>query len=529
MTFLALTPLQTALLALATTGIVVALYFLKVRRRRVLVSSAILWRRVLEEHSAHSLWQRLRTIMSVLLAVAISLLIALSIARPHIDWLTGKPQRIVIILDTSPSMNTRTSNAGTRWQHAVDEARMLIDYGGPSAQFRVAETSGDLAFGFTADHDEARRLIDELSPKNVEPRFPVLDGNESHIYLISDGVAIHDIPAGVETVSVFEPANNVGITAFDVRPIPSNPLEYEAYLEVDNFGDSTTIGVTLSGGDRDRITRTVSVAAGEKYKESFDLSSFHGGAVQASILTKDDALSSDDIAVAHLPTKRKMRTLLVTRGNPHLQALLKFDRNVELLVTDPGTYHELPDVDAYVFDRFAPAATPLKPALIIGTPDVPWLRPRHGIVQKPKITKWSEEHPIMQHVGLHDVSIQHVPKIDPANLTVIASSDDTPLIVASENPKWVMVTFDMHSSDFPGQSGFPIFIHNALAWLNDEQPAMHTANPLFFDVNGSILKDKTAPLRRRSWLRHELWFYMLLAAIVLVSAEWVTYHRRVTL
>src|SRR5438094_4691936 len=106
MTFLALTPLEAIALAIAVSGTVIALYFLKVRRRRVLVSSALLWRRALEQQMSRALWQRLRHLVSVMLAVAISLLIALSIARPQIDWLTGKPQRIAIILDTSPSMNT---------------------------------------------------------------------------------------------------------------------------------------------------------------------------------------------------------------------------------------------------------------------------------------------------------------------------------------------------------------------------------------------------------------------------------------
>ena len=84
MTFLALTPLQTVALALGTIAAVLSLYFLKVRRRPVLVSSAILWRRVLAEQSARSIWQRLRLIFSIAVALTISLLIAFSIARMYV-------------------------------------------------------------------------------------------------------------------------------------------------------------------------------------------------------------------------------------------------------------------------------------------------------------------------------------------------------------------------------------------------------------------------------------------------------------
>ena len=60
MTFLALTPLQTALLVALCAGTIIALYFLKLRHRRVVVSSSILWRRVLDERQSHSLWEKLR-------------------------------------------------------------------------------------------------------------------------------------------------------------------------------------------------------------------------------------------------------------------------------------------------------------------------------------------------------------------------------------------------------------------------------------------------------------------------------------
>src|SRR5438067_13486697 len=110
MTFLALTPLQTALLAFLITGVIVALYFLKLRHRRVFISSSILWRRVLDERQSHSLWEKLRKIISVAIALTIALLIALAVARPEIESLTGKNERIVIVIDTSPTMNTEISS-----------------------------------------------------------------------------------------------------------------------------------------------------------------------------------------------------------------------------------------------------------------------------------------------------------------------------------------------------------------------------------------------------------------------------------
>lgn len=584
MTFLALSPLQAALLAALTAGTIVALYFLKLRHRRVFVSSSILWRRVLDERQSHSLWEKLRKIISILVAVTIALLIAISLARPEIESLTGKNERVVIVLDTSPTMNTHTADGRTRWQHAVDRARALLDTGGPTTEFRIVDTSGETASAFTTDRGEARGLIEQMSPRSAEPQFPRVDGG-SQVFFVSDGVALHDFPPFVRRVSVFEQAENVGITAFEIRSIPSTPLGYEAYLEVQNFGKPAEVGITISGTGGQRVTRTVRLPRNQIFKEAFDLSSFGGGGVRASIQSKDDALAIDDVAFAYLPVKRRTRTLLVTRGNNYLETLLKLDNYVELLKTDPANYRESTNIDAYIFDRFAPPTPPLRPALIIGAPTAAWLRPAIGEVRKPEITTWSEDHPVMQFVSVHDVSIERAARIDAANLTVIAASNQTPLIVASEKPKWVMLTFDLDASDFPFHVGFPVFVENVLAWFNREQLALrgspgnvevplpgaqirtiegktipseqqlgktvfeanepglyaatqgdtriHVAvnlsNRAFSDVNRSLFKDDKLAAGSRYWLSRELWFYMLLAAVALISVEWFTYHRRITL
>src|SRR3979409_2257599 len=96
MRFLALTAFQSAALALITTASIIALYFLKHRRRRMVISSALLWERGLA-------------------------------TRPEIGWLNGKSQRTIIVLDTSPTMQARMSDGRTRWQHAVDAAKSLVN------------------------------------------------------------------------------------------------------------------------------------------------------------------------------------------------------------------------------------------------------------------------------------------------------------------------------------------------------------------------------------------------------------------
>jgi hypothetical protein len=592
MRFLALTAFQGILLAAVTTAVIVALYFLKHRRRQIVISSTQLWKRVLDNRIENSLFEKLRRYLSILLAVTTGLLVAMSIARPEMEWLTGKSRRTVIVLDTSPTMQARMSDGRTRWEHAVDAANSAVSAGTGSIRFRIADTSGQFDSPFTDNRAELRRLIERMHPVIAPTRFPEIDkvgeGDDTAVTVITDGVSPVAVPAEATAVLVFENAPNAGITAFEVRSMPSAPLAYEAFLEIYNSGkDAREVDVTVSGAGQQRIVKTVRINAGQSYKEALDLSKFDGGGIRAAIRSDDDAFSPDDIAYAYLPVKRRTKTLLVTTGNKFLENALKLDRLVELSVIAPATYTDAKEYDAIVFDRFVPQEAPSRPALVIGAQRAPWLREPSGFVANPRFETWMEKHPVMQHVSLYDVSVENAARFDTRDLSILAASaSGTPLIVASESPRWIQLTFNLQSSDFPYHAGFPIFLDNAIAWFGRERLALRRApgiveiplskadvrtidgrpmptqegvtgtvfdavdpglyvatsgdirqyvavnfsNREFSDINKSTVRENSAAQAAGiPFFRHELWFYMLCAALLLIGAEWFTYHRRITL
>jgi hypothetical protein len=60
--------------------------------------------------------------------------------------------------------------------------------------------------------------------------------------------------------------------------------------------------------------------------------------------------------------------------------------------------------------------------------------------------------------------------------------------------------------------------------------AVNFANREFSDINNSRIRENgSTQAAGIPFLRHELWFYMLCAALLLIGAEWYTYHRRMTL
>ncbi len=587
MTFLSLATWQALLLAGLTAAVVTWLFFLKQRHPRVVVGSLLLWERVLDERRAESWLEWLRRLISLLIALTIALLIALALGRPIFDALTGAPRAITIVLDTSPTLATRTADGTTRWEHARLQARHLIDASRPGDRFLVADTSGAVVTPITLDRKTALAAVDRMAPAATAPRFPDLASRDAELVFISDGVAVRNVPSGARLVSVFEPADNVGVTAFEVRPVPADPLTYEAYLEIANYSlRAKTVMLEIGGTDQARLRRSIELGAGETLRQSLELSAFDGGEIRARVQTEGDSLAIDDAAFAYLPSRRRQRVVLVTRGNPYLETLLGLDPRVDGVTTDPGGFREDAEADAYVFDRFTTAAPPGKPVLVFHPPPTPWLGATRGEVEVAGVSSWDDQHPIMRFVPVTDLTIGKAVRLEPTEATPVAMADESPLVTVGERPeRYVVVAFDLDDSDFANALGFPIFMQNVLNWFAGEVPALrrqpgtvvvplaggritrstgeavasreqldatvfdavapgiftagdgsttvpvavNVASPDLSNVNRSAFAEATpADAPARVPIRREPWFYMLLAAMLLIAAEWWTYHRRFT-
>src|ERR1700687_6488849 len=80
------------------------LYFLKVRRRQMPVSSLLLWQAALRDREASTFFQRLQRDPLLILQLLALLALALALARPAVTVMGHGAKRIVVVLDTSASM-----------------------------------------------------------------------------------------------------------------------------------------------------------------------------------------------------------------------------------------------------------------------------------------------------------------------------------------------------------------------------------------------------------------------------------------
>lgn len=587
MSFLNLSLPGALLLALATLGAVVLLFFLKLRRRRVVVGSALLWERVLEERQHNSLIDKLRKWLSLLLAATIALLIVLSIGRPFLGSVDDA-RPIALVLDTSFSMAAVGPSGQTRWERAVAEAEDLIDSLWTPTGIMIADTSGRIMTPLADNNDEIRRTLRSMSPGIGGGRFPRFSSGDPDVFFITDGVTTpRNMPGTATVVNVFEPADNVGITAFEIQVDPTSPSGYTAFIEVTNFSPGPKeAAIVIAGVGGNRIVRAAVLGPGEAWEEILSLEGFSGGGIQARIATENDALELDDVAFGYLPARGELDVTLVTpEPGGALATLLELAPEVRLTVS--GEFTESVTADVYVFDRTVPEAAPSRPSLVFGVSPAEWLPPIGGSDDEIQLTSWDDEHPVMRFIPVDDLRIDRAAVVAPGDWNVIAASGNTPLILASPadaDLRVIALTFDLADSDFGFHLGFPILVENTLAWFSGEtlarvsglgditlpagttavagldgteydvrreagephitvnEPDLVTAlvdgrrvriaanlvDPAASAVNAGAAgaAPNPAPLRGRG---RELWFVMLVAATILLAAEWWTYHRRITL
>ena len=100
-----LAPTAAWIAAGVTVPLLVSLYFLKLRRRHVTVSSTLLWQKAIQDLQVNAPFQKLRKNLLLLLQLLVLAGLLLAFARPTLRGTAQPGQRVVIVIDQSASMN----------------------------------------------------------------------------------------------------------------------------------------------------------------------------------------------------------------------------------------------------------------------------------------------------------------------------------------------------------------------------------------------------------------------------------------
>lgn len=590
MTFDAAAAWQAWALVIGAAALAAWLFFVKVRPPRMLVPSLLLWRRVLDDPRAQTLWERIRRAVSLAITILIALTLALAAMRPSSGAGSGDRTsggRLLVVLDSSWSMLARTRSGETRWDRAVAQARrMAAAAGGPDSEVALATTADGLVEGPTTDRALIEAALDRLAPAGGDaaswPRLAAVGA----VHFITDGTIPRPLGADVVLHSVFEPAPNVAITAFGVRRSIVGTNAGDAYLEVANYAPSAQqVRIVLRRGAAPVIDRQVDMASGEALRQAFPIARGPDAALQASIHGRHNALDIDDEAFAWIERARPLSVTIVGEETSWLSALLENDPAVRVTIVAPEAYPRGTErADVVIFDRWGPRESPARPALFVAPP-----ADRRATTEEYR-PRWdaSGAHPVVRGVDPFTLTIDKARAYGSPDLVPVArSTRGTPLVYVSESPerRVVLITFGPGESNLTSAPAFPVLIGNALDWLSTPAPhQIHRPGLATFENGVSTvtgprgvsvplarLHDASVGMLRSPGLyvaqgggsrttiavnvgdpqvsnllrttigatsqtgvvtpgasRQPWWIYLAVAAFVLALVEWWTWQRRIT-
>jgi len=409
-----LSPWQWLVLA-AIPPAILSLYFLKLRRREILVPSTLLWKRTLEDLHVNSIWQRLRNNLLLILQLLFMLFVILACLRPGWSGMDRVGERRIYIIDNSASMGATDENP-SRLDVAKAKVRELIaDTSNQDVGMVIAFSDrADVRQGFTND---ARRLLDAVDSITVTSHatdarealraaaglanpgrasfeenidIQVAEAVPATVYLLTDGaigdlgeadygkLKIEYVPVGVAGTS------NLGIVGFALERNEDQPDRVETFARILNAGDDhVDCTASLYLDDALLDASTVSVDGGQEVGLRFELEGLERGKLRLE-LDHRDALAIDNVAFAALRPSRQISVLLVTAGNTALEMALKTARvqQIASVTVESSGFLKSPEYaaaaseskyDLILYDVCAPDAMPASNTLFIGSvppPDI---------------------------------------------------------------------------------------------------------------------------------------------------------------
>jgi von Willebrand factor type A domain/Aerotolerance regulator N-terminal len=480
-----------ALAGLLFLPAVVTMYLLKLRRDEAVVPSTLLWQRLVADVEANAPWQRLRRSLLLLLQLLLVMLLAVLAARPFVERPAGLAGDIVLVIDTSASMQATDvvpSRLEAAKAAAIDALRDL-PAGGRVSVIAAGRTAKVVANG-TDDLGHVRQAIAGIEASNdvgdlgdalrLASALAARAG-DAEILVATDG-ALATPPSGtldapVRVLPVGRDATNAAIVALAVSTAPSG-LSHSVFISVANLGlDMAQRRVEVYADGELREARTLTLDPQRRTDVSIDDvddPTHPASVIEVRLVAADatsagpaDALAVDDHAWAVVPPSTPRQILLAGEPDPYLETALSYLPGTELYYRSGAEWPTLTGLDQFelvIFNRFLPDRLPANPILAIAPPASSELGTVTGTLTNPWIGTVDPTDPILRYVDLSTTHIAEAQQLELPSWArpVIPGPGTAPLLYAGEvagHPAAVLA-FEPRHSDLPLQVAFPVLIAN---------------------------------------------------------------------
>ncbi len=471
--------------------LVVALHFVRSRRRRLDVSALFLW-----QQAAQLAERRRRFSPTWLLALQLLFvsLAALALAQPSFSA-SGDVERVLII-DTSASMAAGEGTGTTsRLERAKSEAADLMSDAGRVAIIR-AGLDATTAQPMSDDKSEVRRALQDLTAADasadlqraVDLAASVAPSAELHLF--SDALA--GVVAPPETALTFHPTfqtaqpgteneqplpqspPNWGISAFDLR----NQQIFVSVVSNSLRPQEVTLSVTRGEDDQPIAQTTLLVPSQGQANTSFPVEEMTGFYRAVLDVPEEDALTLDNEAFAGSRTLN----VVVTPPTPRFERVLRILPGVA--VRGVQAVQEGLEYDVLISSNDLPDT--LAPGRYL------FFRPPSEEPRYQQIADWDRSDPLLRFVDLTGVTVGLPPEDSPEGpsedstalpegdwRTLAQMSDLSPAILGLSEPgvEAAFLRFHPSQTDLVRRVAFPILMTNLMNTFRGE-PRLPLGAPL---------------------------------------------------
>lgn len=474
---------------------IILMYLFKRKYIDTEVSSHLLWNRVLKEMEANRPWQKLRNNLLLFIQLLVAALLVFALMQPF-TWVEDtQKEHVLLVMDQSASMDSFVSTEAsvTRLEEAKQRAMEWIRNQAQGQQITLIGMGeqADVLFNRETNIQVMEQALSDMGihygrtvyKETMSLAASLTRNEDAEIRLFTDGqwtdslqgLSFH-VPVIVDHMDI-EEVNNISIVQFGVKRNQSLDEGVSAVATIKNWGDQTlSLDASIFGGSELQKVQKETLEPGQQKTIFFNelpIADYY-----RFILDVGDLLTVDNTAYAFLSGDQPKKALLLSEGNFFLEKAMKLN-DVSLLKTQLNEQGVmvLPQsgFDFIVVDSIQREAVKTvewqdllneKPVWYINYD----MNESTQVI--PNTDYKIEEHPITQYIHFQDTHIATAKtfKRFPWGEAII-SAGDTPLVYAGSvqgNPN-LLFTFDIHHSDLPLRSEFPVFVQNVVEWLSKGQ------------------------------------------------------------
>ena len=455
--------------------IIILIYMLKQKAKKVEISSNMLWKEVYKNLEATTPWEKLKFQWLMVLQILLIILFVLSLMSPFILSGSKKTSSLVLVIDNSASMNALYGE-NTRLDQAKKKALEYLDTLPDNTKVTLIECNNQ-ATVLATNEENIMTLKGKI--KGIEPTYATGDLSLSANLVNSimaqqpDANVVYYTDSQFQNAyeksniySVYKERDNVSVDYVSYGLTEGKITVITKITNGSNENLSTDVTLYEYGTDRILGMETITLSAMSSDVVYFEEVTTDADKVYVK-LSKKDMIAEDNTGYLVLKKQTGTKVLLVSDGNVFLEKALASVEGLDVYKTQEiSNAQGLEEYDLYILDGKSMDNIPEDKAILFLHPET-----NEYVSQKETVTNVSLKlipSEITSYIdgfsfGVMETDLYQLPAW--ANSFLSNGEKSAGYFGEYNGRKIAVVGFDFHQSDFALQAEFPILMYQLTQYL----------------------------------------------------------------